>query len=59
MRVHETVASYFANAEDENLAADIGNEVLQLSRSSGRQTSHVSRTTTLQILFGAAIENVS
>ena len=32
MRVHETVASYVANVEDKNLATDIGNEVLQLSR---------------------------
>ena len=32
VRVHETVASYIANAEDKSLATDIGNEVLQLSR---------------------------
>ena len=32
MRVHGTVASYIANAEDKSLATDIGNEVLQLSR---------------------------
>ena len=32
MRLHETVASYIANAEGKNLATDIGNEVLQLSR---------------------------
>ena len=32
VRVHETVASYIANVEDKNLATDIGNEVLQLSR---------------------------
>ena len=32
VRLHETVASYIANAEDKNLATNIGNEVLQLSR---------------------------
>ena len=59
VRLHETVASYIANAEDKNLATDIGNKVLQLSRAIFKKTSHVSQTTTLQILFGAAIENVS
>ena len=32
MRVYESVASYIANAEDKNLAIDIGSELLQLSR---------------------------
>ena len=32
VRVHESVASYIANAEDKNPATDIGNEVLQLLR---------------------------
>ena len=32
VRLHETVSSYIVNAEDQNLATDIGNEVLQLSR---------------------------
>ena len=32
VRVHETVVSYIANADDKSLATDIGNEVLQLSR---------------------------
>ena len=30
-RLHETVASYIANAEDKNMATEIGNELLQLS----------------------------
>ena len=29
-RLHETVASYIANAEDKNIATEIGNELLQL-----------------------------
>ena len=32
VRLHETVSSYIANVEDNNLATDFGNEVLQLSR---------------------------
>ena len=32
VRVYESVASYIANAEDKNLAIDIGSELLQLSR---------------------------
>ena len=30
-RLHETVASYIANAEDKNMTTEIGNELLQLS----------------------------
>ena len=30
-RLHETVASYIANAGDKNIATEIGNELLQLS----------------------------
>ena len=30
-RLHETVASYIANAEDKNIATEIGSELLQLS----------------------------
>ena len=29
VRLHETVSSYIANAEDNNLVTDIDNEVLQ------------------------------
>lgn len=32
VKLHDTVASYIANAPDKNLATNIGNEVLQLSR---------------------------
>ena len=57
VRVHESVASYIANAEDKNLATDIGNEVYNFQEASSNII--LSRTTTLQIQFGAAIDNVS
>ena len=47
-RLHETVASYIANAEDKNIATEIGNELLQLSWAAVKH--HVSQTTMLQIL---------
>ena len=34
VRVHESVASYIANAEDKNLATDIGNEVYNFQEAS-------------------------
>ena len=59
VRVHETVASYIANAEDKNLAIDIGSEVLQLSRAVVKHHTFPEQQRYKSWLFGPAIENVS
>ena len=54
-RLHETVASYIANAEDKNMETEIGNELLQLSWAAVKHHNYVSQTTMLQILIDSEI----
>ena len=44
-RLHETVASYIANAEDKNMATEIGNELLQLSCAAVKQQCYNATNT--------------
>lgn len=44
-RLHETVASYIANAEDKNMATEIGNELLQLSCAAVKQQCYNAKNT--------------